>query len=421
MISSGLIAAVVFTVLALLVVLHYLPCIRELQSAITSGTTGSPEFTPPARVILCLRGADPFLDRCLRGLASQDYPNYKVLIVVDSPQDKAMPQVENLLKEYGEARVEVLIRDRLLPYCSRRASSLFCGLSRVPSEVEVIAMCDADAIPHPTWLRELVNPLQDPLTVAASGNRWYAPTILSKGGICRYNWNALAYRAMHRYRIPWCGSLAMRGDLFRDPEFQECLQHAFSEDTALAGFLANKKQHAKPIVSLIMLNEENCGLRNFWGFLVRQMLAARLHHPHWKAILTEALFIFAVMWVLLPLAILKGIIHADWTSLGWWAVGCAIYDLSVLATIGYFEWLVRKLLWERRQQRATPYQWKRVLPAGQGLFLTGLIYPLAVIFTLFIRKHEWRGVVYRIESHGVSTLSEREKFAESDGGQHVSI
>jgi cellulose synthase/poly-beta-1,6-N-acetylglucosamine synthase-like glycosyltransferase len=153
-------------------------------------------------VILCLRGADPFLDWCLGGLVRQDYPNYRVLIVVDSAQDEALPQAESLRREHGKVRVEVLIRDRILPHCSRRASSFFCGLGHVPDEVDVMEMCDADAIPHSTGLRELVSPLQDPLTVATPGNRWYAPLILIMGGICRYFWNALTFRTMYKYRIP---------------------------------------------------------------------------------------------------------------------------------------------------------------------------------------------------------------------------
>ncbi len=416
MISFGLISAVVFTSLTILMVWHFLPCLRELRTALALGDNVSHEFTPPARVILCLRGADPFLDRCLRGLASQDYPNYKVVIVVDSLQDDALPQVECLRKEHGDERIEVLIRDRLLPNCSRRASSLFCGLSHVPAEVEVVAMCDADAIPHPTWLRELVAPLQNPLTVAASGNRWYAPTILTVGGLCRYYWNALAFRAMYKYRIPWCGSLVMRGDLFRDAAFQNCLQHAFSEDTALAGFLANKQQHAVPIVSLVMLNEETCSFKGFWGFLVRQMLAARLHHPHWPTILVEALVILVALWILLPLSILEG-----WRSLGWWSVGAVIFIVTVLSVIGYFEWLVRQLLWQRRRQRAVPYDWKRICLAVPSLVLTGFIYPLAVVQTFFTRRHEWRGIVYRIEAGGISTLHERAEFGETKAGQYDSV
>lgn len=405
MISFGLIGATTFLVMALLVVWHFLPCISELKAALKRNSVITNDYAPSARVILCLRGSDPFLHRCLRGLMNQNYPDYKVLIVIDSPQDDVLPQVEHLLRDTDKSRFDILFRNQLFPHCSRRASSLFCGLNHVPDDTEVIVMCDADAIPHPTWLRELVAPMQDSLTVAASGNRWYAPMVLTMGGLCRYFWNALAFRAMYRYRIPWCGSLAMRRDLFRDPDFQHCLKHAFSEDTALAGFLANKKQHAHPIVSLVVLNEETVKLKSFWGFLVRQMLAARLNHPHWPTILTEATVIFAVMWVLLPLSIIQG---KD--SLTWWLVGAATFDTIVLSVIGYFESLVRQCLWKHRSQKAAPFNLLRILMMPVGLAVTGFIYPIAVAVTVFVRYHEWRGVIYRIESHGITTVREREKF-----------
>ena len=415
MISFGLVAATIFSVLAILVVLHFLPCLRELNEALRRGNPVASDFYPIARVILCLRGSDPFLDRCLRGLANQDYPNYKVLIVVDSSVDESLPQAKRILEEYGADRVEILIRDCTLPNCSRKVSSLFCGLNHVPSDVGVVAQCDADAIPHPTWLRELVEPMQDPMTVATCGNRWYSPIVLTMGGMCRYFWNALAFRAMHRYQIPWAGSLAMRSDLFRDPEFLKCLQHAFSEDTALASFLFNKMQHATPIVSLVMLNEESVGIKSFWGFLVRQILAARLHHPHWPAILVEALVIFFAMWILLPLSILQ-----SETSLAWWCVGGFIYDLTVLIVIGYFEWQVRRLLLKRRQQIVPSFGWQRICLAPIGLTLTGFIYPIAVIFSLFTKRHEWRGIVYRIDSHGVTTVGERTDFT-SPANEYESV
>ncbi|WP_010587980.1 glycosyltransferase [Schlesneria paludicola] len=416
MISFGLVAAIILTGLAVLAVWQFQPCLKGLRGALAADQAASQDYSPAARVILCLRGADPFLDRCLRGLVNQDYPEYKVLIVVDSPTDSAVPQVESLLREYGADCAEMIVRDRILPRCSRRASSLFCGLNQVPTEVQVVVMCDADAIPHRTWLRELVTPLAEPLTVATSGNRWYAPLSLTMGGLCRYYWNALAFRAMHQYQIPWCGSLAMRGDLFRDPQFLDCLQHAFSEDTALAGYLMNKAQQAKPIVSLIVLNEETIGLKNFWGFLVRQMLAARLNHPHWPTIFVEAMAILVVMWILLPLSIMEGT-----SSLAWWCAGAVIYDGIVLATIGHFEWLVRRHLWQSRDQRVSPIDWKRFCLAPIGLSLTGFIYPLAVLSAVSATRHEWRGIVYRIERRGVSTLYEREAFNSLPANQFESV
>ncbi len=46
---------------------------------------------PRAAVVLCVRGLDPFLPACLKGLFHQDYPDYDVWIVVDSIHDAAGP------------------------------------------------------------------------------------------------------------------------------------------------------------------------------------------------------------------------------------------------------------------------------------------------------------------------------------------
>ena len=43
----------------------------------------SDEKAPRAVVMLCLRGTDPFLRKCLFGLLNQDYPAYQVRIVID--------------------------------------------------------------------------------------------------------------------------------------------------------------------------------------------------------------------------------------------------------------------------------------------------------------------------------------------------
>ncbi|HBL44173.1 MAG TPA: glycosyl transferase, partial [Planctomycetaceae bacterium] len=53
--------------------------------------------------------------------------------------------------------------------------SLLQGLSEVSEDVDVVAWLDADVVPHRTWLRDLVQPLQDESVGVASGIRWYAP------------------------------------------------------------------------------------------------------------------------------------------------------------------------------------------------------------------------------------------------------
>src|SRR5260370_1335587 len=54
---------------------------------------------PRVAVLLPLRGVDPFLQTCLRGLLCQNYPNYCIHLVVDSAADPANELVASILNE----------------------------------------------------------------------------------------------------------------------------------------------------------------------------------------------------------------------------------------------------------------------------------------------------------------------------------
>ena len=62
---------------------------------------------PRAAVVLCLRGRDPSLEKCLESVLKQDYPDYRLHIVVDNRQDPAWQVAESLAKGYGAERVHI--------------------------------------------------------------------------------------------------------------------------------------------------------------------------------------------------------------------------------------------------------------------------------------------------------------------------
>ena len=130
---------------------------------------------PRAAAILCVRGLDPFLAASVRGLLQQDYPDYKVYIVVDSVRDPAWPVVKAMVKQAGRGNVSVLALTDRLPTTTRKAAGQLQALAKLDPSREIVAMLDGDTIPHSTWLRELAAPLKDPRVGVASGNRWYMP------------------------------------------------------------------------------------------------------------------------------------------------------------------------------------------------------------------------------------------------------
>ncbi len=74
---------------------------------------------PKALVILCLRGADPSLSRCLTNLLNQNYPQFHVVIVVDDERDDAWRAAHDIAMRAARRT------SRSKPYAADRRT---CGL-----------------------------------------------------------------------------------------------------------------------------------------------------------------------------------------------------------------------------------------------------------------------------------------------------
>ena len=284
-------AAVLFWILtgmavgqALLVLLFVRALCRRRQSA------GRDPSRLKTAVILCLRGPDPFLPDCLRALVKQDYPDYEVHVIVDSREDPAWQIVESVVQEEGAAnvRMEPLANPR--DTCSLKCSSLAQAVSGLDQSYDVVALVDADTVPHPTWLSELVSPLADERFGVATGNRWYMPARKSWGALVRYLWNAAAVVQMYCYKIPWGGTLALKTSIFRQSNLLDRWQSAYCEDTML--YQATKQQGLKVafVPSLMMVNREATDIPDVFRWVRRQLLAARLYHPRWTGVVAHATY-----------------------------------------------------------------------------------------------------------------------------------
>ena len=114
---------------------------------------------PKTIVCLNLRGLDPFLTTALPALLDQDYPNYDVIIVVDHPDDPVYELAEKVIRASNKTNVKLGVLKNRKETCSLVNSSLIQTIQNNLNDYEVVAMIDADAMPHKTWLRELIAPL----------------------------------------------------------------------------------------------------------------------------------------------------------------------------------------------------------------------------------------------------------------------
>ena len=348
---------------------------------------------PKAAIALCLRGADPFLSKCLQALLSQNYPEYELKIVVDSKEDPAW-DIATQIQNQTDIPVQISPLRIRRQTCSLKCSALIQAVSELNSDCEIIALVDADTIPHPNWLRELIRPLKDSKVGLTTGNRWYVPGT-QWGTLCRYIWNVAAVGQMYLYRIPWGGSLAIKTETVRQAQLLEKWKQAFCEDTMLRRVLQNKGLQIEFVASLMMVNREETVLPNFRRWVNRQLLNAKLYHPGWLAILTYGTITWLIPTLTGILAVIAGF-TGQWTAAIVLGDALVAYILVLLGLISVYERTIRQKL-ALRNETLPPYSAVTSLKLMLAIPLTQLICAIAFWQAMLTKQVEWRGITYQIK------------------------
>ena len=349
---------------------------------------------PKAAVILCLRGGDPFLKKCIQGILEQDYPEFQIHLVVDHPSDPAMKILRELNLESSSAVVHQHVLTNPLPSCSLKCSSVVQAIGTLDETIQFVALIDADTVPHATWLRELATALQDDKVGAATGNRWYMPVRTSMPALIRYSWNAAAIVQMYWYNIGWGGTLAIKTRVFRETDILDKWSHAFCEDTMLFAQLKKARLRLAFVPSLMMINREDCDLKGFFFWVRRQLLTARLYHPAWLGVASHG--VVTTLFPLLALVCaLVSIVSGNKEAASVAAWSFVFYQVSVTLMLPPMEYAVRRIV----SSRGEPTGW--LDPAGVlkwigSVALTQFVYALALRSACTLKRVEWRGIEYRI-------------------------
>lgn len=354
------------------------------------------DVAPAGLVVLCLRGGDPFLERSLRRLFDQDYPRYRVRIVLDSPSDSARQYVDQVLADLRPRHVEVLALPERYATCTYKMSGILFGTRSLPEETQFIALMDGDTVPHRTWLRELATSLFHSGAECATGNRWYFPEVPTLGSLVRVCWGAGALTMMSLCRLPWGGTMAFRRSVIEDDRLRWRIQHAFSEDTTIGQFVEETGGRVEFDPRLTIVNQELIGLRGMFNFDTRQLLAVKLQHAAWWRVALHGLS--GAPMLLYPLARLCG--FPATTQLD--AI-FGVYFLSFAAQAFLFGPAVRSIL-RTRSESLPGWGLRRVLTGLVAVPLTQALHIVAIVRALTMRRVVWRGVHYRLGSNPPLTV-----------------
>jgi cellulose synthase/poly-beta-1,6-N-acetylglucosamine synthase-like glycosyltransferase len=354
------------------------------------------EELPKTAVILCLRGADPYLPNCIEALLNQNYPEYDLKLIVDSQDDPAWEVVNETINKQEASNFQISPLRIIRHNCSLKCSSLLQAVSELDDSYKVVALVDADTIVHANWLRELVSPLTDPKIGATTGNRWYMPTGKYWGSLVRYIGNVSTVVQMYLFRIPWGGTLAIKTDVLRHTGILEKWGQAFGEDLMMHNILKQHGMQIKLVPSLIMLNREECDLLGFMDSLKRLLFYSRLYHPRWIAIIGDA--VSSILFPSLAIVVfILSLLDTQWDLAMILLATYCIYTIGLLLLTLILELAVRPVI-RFQGQSMTPLSVATVGKILVAIPLTQWVYGLAMLSSLWMSTVKWRGIVYRVQN-----------------------
>ncbi|OBQ14110.1 MAG: glycosyltransferase [Anabaena sp. LE011-02] len=353
------------------------------------------EQLPKTAVILCLRGADPFLPNCLRSLLQQNYPEYDLKLIIDSKEDPAFKIATEIINQLGATNIEISTLRAVRHNCSLKCSSLVQAVSDLDNAYPIIAFIDADTVAHPNWLRELVTPLIDDQVGLTTGNRWYVPTGNYWGSLVRYSGNVSTVVQMFLFQIPWGGTLAIKTEVLNRIKLLDKWGEVLTDDMLLHKLIKQEKLQIKFIPSLLMLNREESSLRNLLESLKRLIISSKLYHPRWLAIISEAYSSIIVPNVVI-IVIFQLLLEAQWDAAALLFSVYISYTIGLVLLMLLMEFGIHQVLHNQGEKipKLSPLIILKMLIV---IPLTQWVYGLTILSSLWVSTITWRGLTYRIK------------------------
>ncbi len=369
---------------------------------------GYGDFAPPAVVFVPFKGIDVDAVANLHGLFQLDYPDYRLLLIVECDTDPAHTFLTEELAKYPTAPAELVIAGQADPHTGQKVHNLLAGLRHLdasragaaPPADEVWVFADSDAVPNPQWLRNLVLPLMRRESIAVTtGYRWMVPARGPRGRfklggqLASVINSGIATFAAHRYfTFAWGGSMAMLAETAQRGGLTEHWTGALSDDFQVTRMARELDQRIYFLPECIVESPVDMTVGDLAEFARRQYLITRTHEP----------WFFLKGWAVVGLYVLG--LFTTWWGVLFHLVGdkqwIAVVAGATLMTVGLANqvraWFrrraVRELLGFGTFERLTPaLRWDR-----WGTSLVMLANFALLTSAWWGRTITWRGKRYRL-------------------------
>lgn len=382
---------------------------------------------PEAAVLIAARGIDPSFAEMFRAVTSQRWPCYEVIVALDSdgkwdPQwlpdwETWMPgqPAENRIDggidprnrstrklvppTGGGPTVTVLEGFAKKPDCGLKCSALIAAWELVSPNTDVCAFLDADIVPGPDWLGQLVHAAMLPQCGVASGVVWFEPPDRRCGTLVRSLFNAAAVFPTAVFGNPWAGSMALRREVILRSGLVEKWSRSVVDDGPVRKAVQSLGLQAHFVPGLVLCNRESCSLAFAANWIGRMMKWSRLHDPSFSQTLLHAIVSAALLGGTAACLFLSAIAHA-WLAVVW-LMGLAA-AASLLLVAGW--WMMRGACRETGHAegtiRMTGHALRLTLACWFLIPVTLAVFCWAALGALVRQRYRWRGVDYWVQGDG---------------------
>ena len=256
---------------------------------------------PPVTLIAPITGACESLRESLLSFASQDYPDYELIIV--------LPDAGYLTPGTLPPVAKVALAGK-----TGRSSLLKAGIQVARRRTEVFAFAVSGGLVSKSWLRALVAPLSEEGAGMTTGFRWYAPEPPTFWSLMRSVWNALiaARLGAGSNDFAWAGAMAIDKEVFFEQRVPESWTGAEREDFALSRIVRESGLRIVFAPGAMVACPGRVTASRFLRQACREMAQARSCLPRvwWSALLAHAIYCGAMLAAIIASA--RGNRGAEW-------------------------------------------------------------------------------------------------------------
>ena len=340
----------------------------------------TPRDLPPASVIVPVKGEDQGLRENLSALASQDYPDYELLVAARTAAD-IPPGVL-------PARVKVVLAHGDDPHTGEKIQNLAAAVRAARKRSRILAFADSDGRVTRGWLRALAAPLADPDVGAATGFRWFTPEPPAFWTLMRSVWDAVAGGRLGPGDNPfaWGGAMAIRKETFFEANVLEYWKGEVSDDYALSAAVHAARLSIAYAPGALVPCFEHITAARFFAWMRRQAAVTRVSNPRlwWPALAAHLLYCGGM--AASAAASVRGYRLAEWAL---------IAQLSP----GMLKGLNRATLARAALPECEPWFRRHAWVHALWTPLATWLWLIALVSSAIGNTIEWRGYRYELKRH----------------------